>query len=187
MPRGTSGPGSEGRLADFKAEVLNDLVRREGLQSVIEFGCGDGQQLARYAFPEYLGLDVSPQAVEACRARFAGDPTKQFALVQDYDGMPADLALSIDVLYHLVEQDVFEAHLRQLFSAATRFVVIYASNFEAPQDPQTPHVRRRAVTPWVEAHIAGWTLHEHIPNRYPFAGDPREGSRSDFFVYAKEG
>ncbi|MGD9858413.1 MAG: hypothetical protein AB7U20_26025 [Planctomycetaceae bacterium] len=41
-----SGGGSYGRLAEFKAQVLNDLVREHRIQTVIEFGCGDGNQLA---------------------------------------------------------------------------------------------------------------------------------------------
>lgn len=182
---GTSGRGSMGHLAMFKAEVLNDLVRREGVESVIEFGCGDGRQLALYDVPRYLGLDVSPTAVADCRARYADDPTKRFALLADYDGETADLALSIDVLYHLVEQPVYEAHLRQVFGAAERFVVLYASDFDAPQDPNTPHVRRRAHSPWIAEHLPAWRLRERIPNRYPLADDPGGGSQSDFFVYER--
>lgn len=39
---GTSGPGSCGRLAQFKAEVVNRFVAEHDVQSVVEFGCGDG-------------------------------------------------------------------------------------------------------------------------------------------------
>ena len=35
---GNSGAGSYGRLALFKARFLNDFVRSENVQSVIEFG-----------------------------------------------------------------------------------------------------------------------------------------------------
>ncbi len=41
---GNSGPGSYSELAKFKASVLNAFVREHGIQSVIEFGCGDGNQ-----------------------------------------------------------------------------------------------------------------------------------------------
>lgn len=182
---GTSGPGSAGELAAFKAEVLNSIVRDEGIASVIEFGCGDGQQLALYDFPDYLGLDVSPSVIDACRTRFADDPTKRFALMTDYAGEQADLALSIDVLFHLVEQDLYESYLRQVFAAAERLVVLYTSDFDAPPDPNTPHIRRRATTLWVAEHGPDWRLRERIPNRYPFDGDPTTSSRADFFVYER--
>ena len=48
------------RLAAFKAEVPNDFVRARGIDSVIEFGCGDGAQLALAEYPAYVGIDVSP-------------------------------------------------------------------------------------------------------------------------------
>src|SRR3989339_1402077 len=56
---GDSGLGSFGRLAQFKADVLNDFVRQAGIASIIEFGCGDGNQLRLAAYPSYVGLDVS--------------------------------------------------------------------------------------------------------------------------------
>src|ERR1041385_8036217 len=67
---GNSGDGSYGRLASFKAQVLNDFVARNQIRSVVEFGCGDGNQLSLAQYPKYLGLDVSPTAVLNCAARF---------------------------------------------------------------------------------------------------------------------
>jgi hypothetical protein len=43
---GHSGAGSRGRLAAFKADFLNALIRDNAIASAIEFGCGDGGQLA---------------------------------------------------------------------------------------------------------------------------------------------
>ena len=94
-----SGVGSYGEFAAFKGEVLNDLVREQRVESVIEFGCGDGNQLSLAAYPRYLGLDVSPTAVARCRDRFAHDATKSFRLMSEYDDEIADLALSLSKLY----------------------------------------------------------------------------------------
>ena len=85
---GTSGPGSFGRLAEFKAETLNGFVARMGVQSVIEFGCGDGAQLALAEYPPYVGIDVAESSISACRQRFAGDATKSFFLAGQ---IPANL------------------------------------------------------------------------------------------------
>lgn len=103
---GTSGEGSYGELAAFKAEILNEFVAANNIASVIEFGCGDGNQLALARYPRYSGFDVSPQAVSLCRKRFAADPSKLFGLMDDYRGEKADLGLSLDVVYHLVEDAV---------------------------------------------------------------------------------
>ncbi len=53
---GTSGAGSEGALADYKARFVNDFVAEHRIDSVIEFGCGDGRQLEGMRYPRYLGL-----------------------------------------------------------------------------------------------------------------------------------
>src|SRR5262245_61579496 len=74
----TSGAGSYGHFAEFKAEILNAFIARQTIRSVIEWGCGDGAQLALARYPRYIGLDVSRTAVANCIARFADDPTKSF-------------------------------------------------------------------------------------------------------------
>ncbi len=77
---GTSGAGSYGKLAEFKAQVLNSFVKDNGVSSVVEFGCGDGNQIALADYPAYIGLDVSKTAIEMCKERFGDDKTKSFFL-----------------------------------------------------------------------------------------------------------
>lgn len=178
---GTSGAGSYLVPAEVKAAFLNDFVREHGVGSVIEFGCGDGNQLSLADYPAFVGLDVSRSAIELCQHRFAGDPAKSFFL---YDGgcftdraglFAADLALSLDVIYHLTEDAVFEAHMTHLFGAGTRFVIIYATNSE--RRGTAPHVRRRQFTRWVEANRPDWRLLEVTP------GPDTGADRADFFTY----
>src|SRR5689334_4714179 len=95
---GTSGAGSYGPDRQYKATFLNRFFRTHDVKSVIDFGFGDGSQLQDLVVKQYLGVDVSPAAVERCRALFAGDPTKEFRLVDDYRGERAEVSLSLDVL-----------------------------------------------------------------------------------------
>ncbi len=74
---GNSGSGSSGRLAQFKAETINRLVVEHGISSVVEFGCGDGRQLALAEYPDYVGVDVSAEAVRLCSERFVDDPSSR--------------------------------------------------------------------------------------------------------------
>lgn len=187
---GNSGRGSYGAFAEFKAEVINGLIRELGIGSTIEFGCGDGAQLAQGAYGRYIGLDVSPEAIRACARRFAGDTTKSFFLYDptcfiDHHGLfRAELALSLDVIYHLTEDAVFEAYMRHLFASGSRYVVIY-SNDSAEYSP-APHIKYRRFSDWIGVHAAEWVLWRRIPNRFPHTGDDRTGSPSDFFVYSCE-
>ncbi len=182
---GSSGPGSYGRLAAFKAEVLNRFVADNDIKSVIEFGSGDGAQLNLARYRKYTGVDVSHSALESTRRRFANDESVRFLHTSEVGPDDrAELSLSLDVVYHLVEDDQFDAYMRQLYSAATRFVVVYSSN-EDKKWP-SPHVRHRRFTRWVEANQPGFELVQRIPNRYPFSvTDPDNTSFADFFIFAR--
>ena len=182
---GNSGDGSYGRLSMFKAEVLNGFVAGNRIESVLEFGCGDGNQLDLAEYPRYLGFDVSPRAVELCRKRFASDPTKSFRLMQEYAGERVDLTLSLDVIYHLVEDPVFERYMEILFDAALRYVIIYSSNIEDNRGNKGRHVRHRRFSDWIALERPTWKLVRRIPNRYPYHGDNTKGSFADFYVYQR--
>ncbi|HZT94452.1 MAG TPA: class I SAM-dependent methyltransferase [Gaiellaceae bacterium] len=159
---GTSGPGSYAAQARYKADFLNRFVRENRIASVVEFGCGDGNQLALAEYPRYLGLDVAASAVKRCIETFRHDGSKSFMacdlrFVADRARfLHAELGLSLDVVFHLVEDDVFEAYMHGLFAASDRFVVIYASDREARDLGR--HVRWRTFTPWIEKSVTGWEL-----------------------------
>ena len=183
---GNSGPGSYNRLAKFKAKVINAFVKENNVFNVIEYGCGDGNQLRLAEYPSYTGFDVSLKAVDSCRKAFSHDKSKTFKLLDDYQGESACLTLSLDVIYHLVEDDVYLAYMNRLFSSSEKFVIIYSSNFNSNPGTTMPHVRHRAVTSWVETHKPNWHLLKHIPNQYPFKGNVREESHADFFIYERK-
>jgi SAM-dependent methyltransferase len=179
-----SGIGSYSRLAEFKAEVLNAFVRDRRVRSVVEFGCGDGAQLRLARYPDYVGVDVSPTVLAATAAMFAGDPTKRFLHTDAVTPeLRAELSLSLDVVYHLVEDAVFERYMAQLFDAATRFVIVYSSNAERPSE--SAHVRHRRFTDWVERNRPEFEQIGFVPNRFPEQpGDP-ETSFADFYLFAR--
>jgi len=181
----TSGAGSYNELAEFKAEILNAFVAEHGVGSVMEFGCGDGNQLKLADYPTYTGFDVSPRAIELCRDMFRNDDTKRFLLMDEYAGQTAQLTLSLDVVYHLVENEVFASYMKTLFAAAKRFVIVFSSNSEIREAGQALHVRHRVFTEWVDANMSGWTLLAHVPNRYPPTASGTQGSLADFYFYEK--
>lgn len=181
----TSGAGSYNRLAHFKADVLNAFVDEHDVQSVIEFGSGDGSQLQLATYPRYIGVDVSRTAVAATRQRYAGDPSKSFfhsdELGPDHKG---ELSLSLDVVYHLVEDRVFERYMAQLFDAATRFVIVYSSNREGLGD--SAHVRHRRFTDWIKKHRPAFRQIGVLTNPYPEdVRDLDNTSFADFYFFER--
>ncbi|HHG85890.1 MAG TPA: methyltransferase domain-containing protein, partial [Bacteroidetes bacterium] len=99
---GNSGTGSYNELASFKGEIINEFVSQNNVESVIEFGCGDGNQLKYFKFKSYTGFDISPTIIESCIKLYKSDPSKQFRLMDTPVEHKVDLTMSLDVIYHLV-------------------------------------------------------------------------------------
>ncbi len=180
----TSGTGSYGVLADFKADVMNDFIGKNKIHSVIEFGCGDGNQLKYYKFEKYTGFDVSKTVVSLCKNKFASDSSKQFYHLSEFDKQKADLSISIDVIFHLLEDNVFQSHLQQLFSASNKYVIIYSSNMNDDTSEKT-HVRHWKFTDWVDKNVKDFKLIKHIPNKFSYKEGDENTSFADFYIYEK--
>jgi len=179
---GNSGDGSYDKLAEFKSEFINNFVKLNHIDSIIEIGCGDGNQLNYAKYPKYIGYDVSEEALRLCRSKFNEDKTKAFKHLNSFATDRADLSLSLDVIYHLIEDDVFEVHMNQLFSVSDKYVIIYSSNTNQQQNLQAPHVKHRKFTEWTE-RLDNWELIEIKKNKYPFDGNTEKSSFADFYVF----
>lgn len=178
---GNSGNGSYGIKAEYKAAIINQFVEEKNISTVIELGCGDGNQLKQFHFTEYIGLDVSSTVIQKCKEIFKEDTSKKFflyesALRQVQADIPknfiSDLALSLDVIYHLVEDEIFVSYMKNLFSLSSKYVIIYGWNVE---EPARYHVRHRRFTKWINENISGFQLSDRIS----------KDSFCDFFIYKK--
>jgi len=180
---GNSGSGSQGHLGAFKAEIVNEIVAELEPSSVLELGCGDGSQLALLHYPRYTGLDVSPSAVAQCQDLFRNDASKSFAVYdpEAFDASPPpvhEMAVSLDVVYHIVENSAYERYLRHLFASSARWVLVYSSNTE-DNEGSPVHVRHRRFTDWVARTRPDWQLVKHVPNRFPAE------SSAEFFLFER--
>jgi len=178
---GNSGIGSYGASALYKSTIINEFVLEYSIKRVIDFGCGDGNQLTFFNVPCYLGIDVSMTAIRLCKQRFKNDPSKQFffygssqinAITKEFH---ADLSISLDVVFHLVEDDVFEKYMKDLFTASSRFVIIYAWDVDGEVNF---HVRHRNFSKWIKDHITNFSLKEVRESE----SDPRF---CNFFIYER--
>lgn len=176
---GDSGAGSYGHLAAFKAHTINQFVKDHDVKSVVEFGCGDGHQLSLARYPHYVGYDVSPHAIRLCRERFQHDKSKWFSLTDQFlHRYHADLALSLDVIYHLVEDSVYHEYMHRLFDSAEKYVIIYSSN-HADNEGRADHVWHRKFTDWILENKPDWSILGVVANAYP------EDSVSNFYFYGR--
>lgn len=184
---GTSGAGSYGRLAKYKATYINDFVLKKGISKVIEFGCGDGHQLSLCNYPSYIGLDISKEAISLCRKLYLYDLRKQFFLYDHEKFKPnelftGDLVLSLDVIFHLIDDNLFENYMHNLFNCSKKYVIIYSSN--STEKSLAKHVKHRRFTKWIFKNVANFEIEKFSKSPYKFEPDkPTETSFSDFYIY----
>lgn len=140
-----SGLGSRGEILQWKAERLSGLLAEHAVTSTLDIGSGDGHLAGLLQAPDYLGVDVSPEAVRIARLQA---PQHRFDILDGPD--PRDAHLSTDVIFHLVDDDGFDAHIRLLFSARTLAI---AHSTDHDEQPNVNHVRHRN---WTASVPDGW-------------------------------
>jgi cyclopropane fatty-acyl-phospholipid synthase-like methyltransferase len=175
---GNSGSGSYNESANFKAKVINDFIKNYNIEYVEEFGCGDGNQLTYAMYPNYIGYDVSDNILIKTKSKFQNDTTKQFFNLKEYSKLNSnfELALSLDVIYHLVEDYVFESHMKLLFSGF-KYVVIFSTNYD-DKFYIGGHVKNRKFTNWIDSNINNYELIKKVKNKDNL-------SKVHFFIYRK--
>lgn len=155
---GTSGPGSEGEAAQEKADYLYAFVDKHDVKSVIDWGVGDGEVLSRWMPKiQYTGIDVADFIVRRLQQQFYADNENMaFATLQAARAMQqrAELALSLDVIFHQVAFADFLDHLNDLFTSAQRYVIIHAPDIERGQTAR--HVRWREFSPYIAEVKPEW-------------------------------
>jgi SAM-dependent methyltransferase len=178
---GNSGVGSYGVLCQFKADIINGLIERYNLKTGLEMGCGDGNQLKEFNFKTYTGLDVSETTIMNCKSLYNSDKTKDFYMYNDITTLKDkrfDCTLSLDVIYHLIENIVFEDYIDNLFNFSDNIVIIYSfgSNAEGLELPT--HVVYRPMD-IITQKFPQWELIENIKNKHP------DISYAEFYIYKK--
>mgnify|MGYP005849048971 CR=1 FL=1 len=185
--QGTSGAGSYGRLAQYKADVINKLAKDQNITQALEFGSGDGNQCSLFSFTKYTGVDVSWEVINRCRDRFSEVPEWLFYHISEPEvkTIQSPLVLSLDVIFHLVEDDIFDKYMHQIFRSSTQFALIYSSDSESPNSAK--HVRHRKYSDWISRNRKDFRLIQSWEN--PFAmiknSDPDQTSFAQFKLFSR--
>ncbi len=145
----TSGTGSYGVNADFKAIVINRVIKEYSCEDMVEFGCGDANQMTLFTPIPYIGYDIAPTIIQKNKQKHASlkhavfenmDMTKDFTSIRD-------LSICVDVLFHLTIEDDWDILIDHVCKAAKKCIVI-TTNTEEIQSEYFPHVNfKRRIMP----------------------------------------
>lgn len=173
---GNSGEGSYNKFAEFKSSIINPYLQK--VHSVLDLGCGDGNQLSYFTLPSvYYGYDISPKAIRLCREKF---PELKFSTKLPKN-KKYDLVLSLDVIFHLIEDTVYEEYISQLFYFSNKYVIIYANPKEIKGFQTAEHVKFRNNEKFIAENYKNWRKIDHVKNKYPLKNG--RGSPSEFMIY----
>jgi len=179
---GNSGRGSYNELANYKADIINDFINKNNIKTLIDYGVGDGNQLKLIKCDMITGLDVSTTIINKLKNDFKNDKNKQFYLDKNFKLINhSELAISCDVLYHLIDFTIWDNYLFDLFTYSSKYVIIYASNEDKEYGG---HCLSRNFTNYISKRFKNWKLINYIENKYKNAG-PNKDSISDFYFYEK--
>src|SRR2546426_4071039 len=127
------------RLGPVHRHIREDIVRRVGaldVKSVLDVGCGSGENLAALATLgryDLSGVDISPEGIELARERVPGARMLSVLNVQE-QALPErfDLVMSIQGVEHIVDD---MAALRNMAAVAEKYGVIpnFAGRIAAPE------------------------------------------------------
>lgn len=181
----SGGNSGRGLCLDFKGEVLRRFIKKHHIKSIIDLGCGDGRMVKLFDVNDYVGLDISPTAVDICKKAFAEDKNKVFRVYEHpiVDLEPKELTLSLDVIFHLLEDETYSNYMEDLFNYATKYVIVFSSDTEGFLRGQARHLRQHKFTDWVKDNRKDWELLTKINNRFPYNPETGEGAISDFYIF----
>lgn len=149
-------PGSVGDQAMSKAAWLNSVIYDLDVRSLVDWGCGDGSQAALVNVGMYVGVEVAPSAWEAASVALATRDNCCIVLAPPGQSITirADMAVSMDVVFHLTADHEYEEWLARVFGSATKFVAVHGTDYESVPNG---HMRHHEVT---RDAPPDWTLRE---------------------------
>ena len=67
---GNSGAGSYNDLYILKRDIINDIISKKDIKSIIDFGCGDGNQIKEINIKKYIGFDIADSSINICKKKY---------------------------------------------------------------------------------------------------------------------
>lgn len=132
-PQLGSGLGSRGDALHLKRSLLAPYMTAISEDSVLDVGCGDLEVLRAMPFKNYLGIDISPRAIEIARGK---RPDWQFANldIHEIGDHAYDYVVCLDVLIHQSSRDAFEDVLANLLRVARKGVIVSGYGDQTPNE-----------------------------------------------------
>jgi len=137
-----AGPGSAGALLKFKINYLNTIFGKYNINSIFDFGCGNGVVSAKLNCQSYFGVDICPLAIENFRLSIKKQNFQaEIGQFEDYSKeiiisklkTKPDCCICLDVLYHISDFECLKKTLQNIFNCGAKFIVLYTIPWDFPR------------------------------------------------------
>jgi ubiquinone/menaquinone biosynthesis C-methylase UbiE len=182
-----------GRDSAVLREYLYSLIDWTDVQSVLDVGCGDGYDLGHIAnmipsaTASFMGIDGSPDKIEAARSTYKGD--SRFAFLEadadsalQFPNSYFDVIISCDMIECLRDKKTFLKEVHRVLNTDGQFMCTHFDWDTQVINAGNKDLVRRVVHAWCDwkqpwmTECDGWTgrrLHGIIDSTQLFHGDVR--------------
>jgi 2-polyprenyl-3-methyl-5-hydroxy-6-metoxy-1,4-benzoquinol methylase len=191
---GLMGLGADGNALDYQEKwqrIGGALERLHPSRNkvLLDAGCGIGWFSSRAAALGFRveGVDFSVAAIDTARSGLGSDIRWHVSELHTFQpGSRYDVVMCIDVLFHVVDDQLWEATVRRLASLVSDggHLLIQeqlGDRDEGVMDPSRTHVRRRTLDDYLGA-LDGWRLVER--DTYVL---PAQGTWKDLLLFDSAG
>lgn len=116
----------------------------------------------RFCFIKFVQIRSDRNA--ATRLSYCETVPSSFSLLHSRHACHPSFRAHADVIYHLVEDEVYHKYMAALFAASTKYVVVYSSNIDGWHG--AAHVLHRDNTKYIAENFPDWRLLGTLRNKY---------------------
>lgn len=183
--KNSSGNGRLKFRLRYKAKMLNKIFETYTITKIADFGCGDGLLASRLKCAKYYGIEINSEIVSNLKNKFF--EKKEFEFSTKFESRwrnKIDASISVDVIFHLVEKDVYQKYMNELFSTDAKYVIIRAYNHESQGTGRNSHILHREFLNTVKKYFPNYNLINESPprRRHIYLSD---SDKNQFFVFKK--
>lgn len=119
-------------VINFETGLINEFIKKHEIKSVLDMGCGDGSVFQRLRnLPIYHGMDISSIIIARMQQKYEKDDSRMFFEPHTMPDYYYDLVISIDTIYHLVNDHEYIDYLEKLEKKCKNYLIISSTNYNA--------------------------------------------------------
>lgn len=122
-----SGNDSRGDKAILKNKLINNIINKYSIKSILDLGCGDCYVTANIPDIAYTGIDLSPVQIEKNKKSY---PSRSFICgdILQHEMPQHEMVICLDVLIHLPTKDRYLQLVEKCVRSASKCGLISGYN-----------------------------------------------------------